>query len=102
MLGQPTKQRVYVLKAVDAVDDVPVTTRVAARLVAQHPNQKDRDITETLYSVTDVKCMIIKDVHISLGVANGSRGVVGGNELRVDDVDWSPDININASLSIIS
>lgn len=73
---------------------------VAAHLVARHPNQKDCDIAETLFSVMDTKCIMTKNIQTSLGVANGSRGVTVGIELRVDDVDWSPDIN--ASLSVIS
>lgn len=98
-LGQQTKRPVYVLKAMNTANDIPVTARVAAHLAARHPDQKDRDIAETLYLVVGMECMIVKNVHTSLGVANGSRGVIVGVELHIDDAGLTPDNNVSLHLT---
>lgn len=84
-LSSQMGKRVFVSPALDYVGATPVNAYQAAGVAALNPKDRGGDMLDSLEIFVGMECMVTKNANTTVGIANGSRGVVVGIALHASD-----------------
>lgn len=92
-----TSRRIFLCPCEDSISGNPLTPQQVAAVAAMDPKDCG-DVLDMLEIVVGMPCMITANIATTLGVANGSRGIVTGICVHPEDQHLLASNNVRANV----